>query len=175
MPTIEYSSISDTTDTASFVCGLSEIEKWFRKSALVDHLRQKHIVTCATYEGAPDDIVGLYALSTVVEDTAKLGSGISYFPFFGDSRYCPALQIVYMAIRRDLQGSDQGTIVLGEIVKRFATIGEQIGIPALILTPSNPDAARFYKERGGFAPYKKGAGMFLPLQSAIATLEAAAL
>lgn len=111
--------------------------------------------------------------STVVEDARKLSGKVPFFAFATD-KYCPCLQLVYMAIRADLQRKEYGKIVLGEIITIFAYIGGEIGLPALILTPINSDAERFYQSKG-FVSYdsKHGKGMYLPLTTALATVEAA--
>jgi GNAT superfamily N-acetyltransferase len=77
-----------------------------------------------------------------------------------------------MAMHSDLQREGYGTIVLGEIVRVFAEVGSAIGMPAMILTPINEDAKRFYK-RLGFEPYDRGQRMFLGLEAALATIAAA--
>lgn len=173
LPAIEYASISASTVTDNFVCGLDDIEKWFRKSALIDHNKRKHIVTCASFEDEPDHVIGVYALSMVVEEVRNLGDGLAYYPFFGNNKYCPCLQLVYMAMRSEHQAQDHGTIMLGEITRKFADVGTEIGIPALILTPGDKRAAKFYKQRGGFVHYARGGGMFLPLRTAVETVTAA--
>ena len=71
------------------------------------------------------------------------------------------------------QPEEYGTQVLGEVVRIFAEVGTAIGLPAMILTPINSDAARFYA-RLGFEAYERGSRMFLPLQTAVATIAAAA-
>lgn len=172
LPDIDYSALTADTKRAGFTCGDSEIDKWFRNKALAAHEARKHLVTCASFVGEPDSVVGFYALSAVVEDAKKL-PGVPYYSPFSDRQF-PCIQLTYMAIRRDLQRNDEeyGTTVLGEVVRTFAEIGEQIGMPAMILTPVNDDARRFYK-RWDFEPYYHNNRMFLPLQTAIATLAAA--
>lgn len=61
---------------------------------------------------------------------------------------------------------------MAEIVRRFAEIGQYTGLPALIVTPLNDDAERFYL-RLGFTRYPKGKRLVLPIQTAIATVQEA--
>lgn len=112
--------------------------------------------------------MGFYALTAVVEEAKKL----PHVPFFNfpSSTHFPCIQLVYMAIRKDCQRQQHGTAVLAEIVRSFVEIGRLIGVPAMILTPINNDARRFYAWLG-FEPYADR--MFLGLEQAIATLAAA--
>jgi hypothetical protein len=169
---IEYHSLTAETIRDGFSCGDAEIDKWFRNKSLSSHTTRKHLVTCASFADEPANVIGFYALSTVVEEVSKL-PGVPFFPL-NTSRFFPCLQLVYMAMRTDLQRHEDshGTAVLGEVVRTFAEIGEQIGMPAMILTPMNADASRFYK-RWGFAPYDKNTKMFLPLKTALETFAAA--
>jgi hypothetical protein len=174
LPDIGYSALAADTPRDGFTCGVSEIDTWFRNKSLNDHNKHKHVVTCASFDEKPEEIIGFFVFSTVVEDAKKLTKQVPFFAFATD-RFCPCLQLVYMAMRTDLQRKEHGGIVLGEIITTFAHVGSEIGLPALILTPINDDAERFYR-RKGFVSYEKryGKGMYLPLQTAIATVEAAA-
>lgn len=116
-------------------------------------------------------MVGFFALSSVVEEAKKLPD-VPFVPFFGSPLYFPCVQLVYMAMHTEFQKQGYGTEVLGEVVRVFAEVGNAIGIPALILTPINDDAKRFYA-RLGFEPYDKGTRMFLGLEAAAATFNEA--
>ncbi|WP_256213467.1 GNAT family N-acetyltransferase [Sphingobium sp. YR768] len=151
--------------TLSFCCGVAEIDKWFRSKSLKDHDRRKHIVTCAHDAGADTQPIGFYALSTVIEE-ARLLAGAPYIPFFGNPRYFPCLSMVYLAVAQDRQRQGVGSTMMVKVILDFADYGEQIGLPLLILTPLNRAVADFY-EGLGFERYRSGAGMFLPLQTAI--------
>ncbi len=155
--------------THKFVSGDSEIDGWLRKKALKDHSARKHIVTCAR-EDDKEDILGFYALSSVVESARALPD-VDFFPFETDA-FFPCLQLVYLAVHQDHQRKAYGSIILAEIVRNFANVGEYTGLPALIVTPLNEDAKRFYL-RFGFTEYPRGPRLVLPIQAAIAAVEAA--
>lgn len=153
----------------NFESGDNEIDEWLRKKAIRDHSAGKHIVTCARKSG-DEEILGFYALSSVVEN-AKALPGVRFFPFETNA-YFPCLQLVYLAVHKPHQGKLYGTAIMAELVRRFADIGQYIGLPALIVTPLNKDAKRFYL-RLGFEAYPKGPRLVLPLQTAVATVKAA--
>lgn len=110
-------------------------------------------------------MIGFYALSTVIEEAGNL-PGVSYVPFFGNPKYFPCLSMVYLAVEKGHQRQGIGSAIMVKVILDFADYGEQIGLPLLILTPLNGKVATFY-ESLGFARYKRGPGMFLPLQTAI--------
>ncbi|WP_081764294.1 GNAT family N-acetyltransferase [Sphingobium sp. Ant17] len=151
--------------TTSFCCGDAEIDKWFRAKSLKDHDKRKHIVTCVHAAGDDSVVIGFYALSTVIEEAGNL-PGVFYVPFFGNSKYFPCLSMVYLAVRQDQQRQGIGSAIMVKVILDFADYGEQIGLPLLILTPLNSKVAAFY-ESLGFERYRRGVGMFLPLQTAI--------
>ena len=151
--------------TTSFCCGDAEIDKWFRSKSLKDHDKRKHIVTCVHTAGDDAGVIGFYALSTVIEEARNL-PGVFYVPFFGNPNYFPCLSMVYLAVQQDQQRQGIGSAIMVKVILDFAVYGEQIGLPLLILTPLDNKVAAFY-ESLGFERYKRGLGMFLPLQTAI--------
>jgi GNAT superfamily N-acetyltransferase len=163
---INFRSLCVATARNKLVSGDAEIDKWFRNHSLNDHEKRKHVVTCARFEGE-DDLLGFYALSTVAENAKHLPE-VSFFPF-ATSLYFPCIQLVYLAVDQPFQNNKHGTAIMGHLIRCFADIGAVIGIPAMIVTPLNENAARFYK-RLGFVPYPKGSRLFMPLQTAIATV-----
>jgi len=172
LPEIEYRELRETSDFAGFVCGDSEIDKWARLHALKHHDSKKHLVTVAAFDDAPEQVIGFYALSIVVEKVSNLGGDVPFFAF-QDATRCPCLQLSYMAMQKSLQGLEQGTLVLANVIRTFARLGSEIGIPALIVMPGSERARKFYSERGGFEPYAKGSGLFMPLRFAMLTVDAA--
>jgi ribosomal protein S18 acetylase RimI-like enzyme len=173
LPAIAYRPLRRDTRCDKFVCGDAEIDKWFRKHAYRDHCESKHVVTCAYIEGHEEDVVGFYALSSVIEDAKKLPE-VKFFPF-GGTAYFPCIQIVYIGVQKDFQRQPDlrvGSIILGHIVKQFAELGTLIGMPALIVTPMNAQVANFYG-RIGFAHYDNNTRMVLPLRLAVETVEQA--
>ena len=166
---LNYRELTAECATHQFVSGDSDIDKWFLKKSLKDHNKRKHVVTCVR-EGESREILGFYALSSVVED-AKALPEVDFFPF-STSFYFPCLQLVYLAVNQPKQRQSYGTIIMAEIVRRFAEIGQYTGLPALIVTPLNEDAERFYL-RLGFTRYPKLKRLVLPIQTAIATVNEA--
>lgn len=113
--------------------------------------------------------MGFYALSAVVEGARKIpGSSVPFFRF-GSEQYFPCIQLVYLAVQKELQRQSYGETIMAYALRDFAEIGQTIGMPAMIVTPLNEDAKRFYA-RLGFEPYDRGMRMFLPLKSVVSGL-----
>lgn len=153
----------------TLVSGDADIDKWYRNKALKEHQERLRLVTCAHHveHEAP---IGYYALAAVAENARKL-PGVK-FSVFETDLYFPCLQLVYLAVRQDLQCNGHGTEMLVEIIRQFIDIGTLTGMPALIVTPLNARAKKLYISLG-FTPYPKGTGLVLSLQNAIATFEQA--
>lgn len=167
---IELSPIGRGTVCAGLKCNNREIDEWFSKKALKEH-RNRHIrVTCAHEDGKPDRPLGFYALATVAEETTSLPG--RYHAFRG-GEYFSALQLVWLATDKGFAGRGLGSLMVGDVIRKFAEIGQIIGLPHLIVVPARQDHDRltdFYKNLG-FSPYKSGEAMFLPLQSAVETVQ----
>lgn len=156
------------TPRHGFCCGDSEIDKWFRNTSLRDHEQRKHITTCVRF-AADEPVAGFYALSTIAENARKLPD-VQYYPFEGNLHF-PCIQIVYLAMRQEHQEQGHGTGVLVHLIRRFAELGEMIGMPAMIVTPLN-DRVRGLYTRMGFIPYPHGSRMVISLRAAIEHLAA---
>lgn len=172
LSSIEYSPLGENTRRDQFACGDADIDKWFRKKAFEHHCANRHIVTCASFQDDEGQMVGFYALSSVIEEAKKLPE-VSFFPFGGTKQF-PCVQLVYLAVQREFQRQPEkyGSTIMGEVIRTFADVGLLVGLPALILIPLNKGVASFYQTLG-FEPYDSGTRMFLPLQSAVAAVEEA--
>lgn len=166
---LDYRAICKDTDRTKMMCGDGEIDKWFLKKALSEHQSRKHLTTCVRSKDT-DEIVGFYSMSTVVEDAKRL-PGVKFFPFWTNDSF-PCVQLVYLAVNKPLQNKGKGTEILSQLIRSFASMGAVFGIPAMIVTPLNPDATRLYA-RLGFEPYYRGTRMFLPLRLVLETTEEA--
>lgn len=163
--TLIYRPLCGATARHRLVCGEGEIDKWFRNKAWSDHEIGKHITTCARFD-PDDDVMGFYTLSTVVEDAKNL-PGMPFFSLGGN--HFPCLQLVYLAVDKPHQRQGHGRAIIGELILKFAQVGDAVGIPAMIVAPINDDAKRLYVDMG-FEPYSRHGRMFMPLKTAVATL-----
>lgn len=126
-------------------------------------------VTCAIPEGSVRPI-GVYALATVAEEMSNL-PGV--YHRFRSNKHFSALQLVWLATDRGFEGRGLGSLMVGQVIRKFAEVGNQIGLPHLIVIPANEDherLMRFYSLLG-FSAYNDEEGMFLSLQSATDAIE----
>ncbi|WP_336974133.1 hypothetical protein [Sphingobium aromaticiconvertens] len=161
VPSVNFWSLSDKKDTSKFCCGEKAVNDFFRKDAWKFHKRTSHRVTCTSVANS-DGVAGFYSLASVTEEIRKLPGN---YARLGQSGEFPCLQLAWMGVQRPLQKSNIGIAMLGKIVSTFAKVGEQIGLPHLIVFPINEDVKRFYKKMD-FEEYDGGTKMFLSLQIA---------
>lgn len=163
-----YSAVCSTTNRDAFQCGERDIDDWFRNEALKCEDRGTVRVMCAHLEGN-DAPVGFFAVTTAVEQVSKLPG--YHYHLFGGAKVFPCLQLVYVGVHKGLQGHGIGSTMVGSAIALFADVGPRIGLPHLILIPINNGVVSFY-QRLGFECYDRGERMFLPVQSAVAAVEA---
>jgi len=148
------------------ICTNPEINKWFAGSAKKQHADGSVRVTCAVEDGVGDRPLGFYALATVAEEISNL-PGV-YHPFRGGEHFS-ALQLVWLATDKGYVDRGLGSLMVGEVIRLFARVGPEIGLPHLIVVPAEQDYERLvgFYDGLGFKPYKDGEAMFLTLPEAI--------
>jgi GNAT superfamily N-acetyltransferase len=166
LPPLEFGHVHRTTNCGGFRCISRDINMWFQRRALKEHSEGLVTVTCAFEAGRLKRPLGFYALATVAEEVRSLPG--RYFPYRGGDHFS-ALQLAWLATDNGFTRRGLGELMVGKVIRTFASVGPQIGLPHLIVIPDRDDherLSRFYS-RLGFAPYRGGESMFLPLQSAV--------
>ena len=160
---LSYRPIEADTITIGFRCGEPTLDQFLARKAWKHHQRGTILTTCAYLPGmiAP---VGFYSIASVAEEVRNLPGS---YHLLGRGEYFPALQLVYLAVRRDHQRREIGTSMAGAVTELFAEIGPKIGLPHLILVPINEGVVAFYEDQLGFTCYMNRGRMYLPLQSAL--------
>lgn len=166
LPSINFIPIGERMVRRGFRCASRDINSWFERKALKEHISGCVRVNCAVEDGLPHRPIGFYALAVVVEEVSNLPG--SYHPFRGGGHFS-ALQLVWLATDRGFVRRGLGERMVGRAITTFAQIGPLIALPHLIVVPDPKDhdrLTRFYTKLG-FTSYKDGEAMFLPLQSAV--------
>lgn len=166
LPPVRFVSLSQEHNCSGFTCANREITDWVRKRAMTDHAPGVMHVTCALPEDEARPI-GIYAISTVAEEVRNL-PGRRYLQFRGGKHF-PALHLVWLATDRYFEGRGLGKLMMGEVIREFAGIGDRAGIPHLVLTPADQDKEKLeaFYSRLGFEPYKDGESMYLSIEKAL--------
>lgn len=166
LPPIEFASLERQTKTSGFTCVSREINTWFRGKAHRYHRDGSVRVTCAVESGKPARPYGFYALATVSEEVSILPGA---YHRFRSAEHFSALQLVWLATDQAFERQGLGTRMVGRVIRTFAEIGPQVGLPHLIVIPDPADHERLTRFYGklGFTPYRDGEAMFLDLQSAV--------
>lgn len=165
LPPIRFVTLSEEHDCAGFDCNNNEINQWVRRKAIKEHQPGVLNVTCAIPEGKLRPI-GIFALSTVAEEVGNL-PGFKY-RIFRSGLHFPAMHLVWLATDKGFADRGLGKLMAGHVIRIFADVGTQIGIPHLILTPAEQDREKlvqFYSDLG-FKCYKDGDSMFLSIDDA---------
>lgn len=162
MPAIQFQPLVQAACKTRFTCGAKDIDRYFAREAWKQHSRGAHRVTCCHVEQSQAP-AGFYTLACVTEEIRKIKG--SYHPFGGSDRF-PCLQLVWIGVHSKLQGQKIGKLMLGRAIATFAQVGQQIGLPHLVVIPISNDVKPFYTDLG-FREYDNGQRMFLPLQSAV--------
>jgi GNAT superfamily N-acetyltransferase len=145
-----FKPLAEDCRREAFSCGDHSIDTWFRKNAWDHHCALRCRVT-TVHDAADDTLAGFYAVCVTLEDDRFLDRH-SQLKKFSIGRYFPALQVHYVAVRREFQGQGIGTIVMGRIVGIFRDAAESLGVPVMTLVALNTRAAALYK-RMGFVYY----------------------
>jgi len=162
VPSVQFKPLNHAACKTRFTCGAKDIDKYLANDAWKQHSRGTHRVTYChlTASSAP---AGFFTLACVTEEIRKIKG--AYHPFGGSDRF-PCLQLVWLGVHSNLQGQKIGKLMLAQAIATFARVGEQIGLPHLVLIPISDEVKPFYAKLG-FREYDGGQRMFLPLESAI--------
>lgn len=172
LPPFVFRDLADEITCNGLKCTNAEINDWFWNQAKKEHERGSVRVTCVVEREKPHRPLGFYALATVAEEVCNLPG--AYHPFRGGEHFS-ALQLVWLATDSYYANLGLGKIMGGHAILRFAQIGQQIGLPHLIVVPAEQDYDKLvaFYSRLGFTPYKDGEAMFLNLEFAVDALEKA--
>src|SRR5258707_68064 len=87
---------------------------------------------------------------------------------YNEAGFVPLVCIDYLAVQRELQGQQLGTILLMDALRRCRDVMRSTGCAGVALNSLSPRATNWY-ERFGFRQRQKGATQFplmiLPAQS----------
>lgn len=171
LPPLDFGPICRTTNCRGFRCVSRDINRWLERRGFKDHEAGAVTVTCAYEPGHPNRPLGFYALATVAEEVRSLPG--RYFPYRGGDHFS-ALQLVWLATDNGFTRRGLGELMVGRVIRTFANVGPQIGLPHLIVIPDPEDHERLTRFYGrlGFSPYRDGESMFLPVQSAVQAVKA---
>lgn len=94
--------------------------------------------------------------------------------FRTQDRYFPAVQLCYLGVHRNLQGSGIGALLMAHAIREFGKVAMTTGICAMTLVAINEKRAKWYEEEWNFRRYGAPCDrpkMFFPAQSAIDLIE----
>lgn len=137
------------------------LDDWLRHRALASEgLSARTYVICDA--GAPERVVGSYAISTAMEQRAALpGAKLRR----GMPDQVPLLLIGRLAVDRRFQGQGLGTELLADALRRCLAAADIAGARAVIAHAIDDDAVAFYRLHG-FLPSPLGPRvMLMPIET----------
>jgi GNAT superfamily N-acetyltransferase len=169
---LEFKRLTAACRRDAFSCGNSEIDRWFRRQSLKQHISMRFRVITAHTEGT-NSLVGFYALTIRLEKESNLDREHRLFTFSQDG-YFATVRLGWIAVQRSMQRKGYGTIIMGAVLRDFYEISVRTGIYAITLTAADRRTAEFY-EKLGFVhygtPVARQPAMLLPSRSVIEIIE----
>lgn len=135
---------SDLGLTASFDCGNPVLNQWLQNYAWQNH-QSGGARVYLTIDSRQKSIAGYYCLSAAQvnyqEASPRVARGLSRNPI-------PVILIGRFAIDSRFQGSGLGRFLMQDAFRRIVSIGDSIGVRAIMVRAKDDAAADFYRKLG---------------------------
>src|SRR5690242_3047293 len=135
---------ADLTLTGSFDCGIAVLNEWLQRYAWQNH-QSGGARVYLTVESRRKLIGGYYCLSAAQADygeaSQRVSKGLSRNPI-------PIVLIGRFAIHSRFQGSGLGRFLMQDAFRRIVSIGDSIGVRAIMVRAKDDSAADFYCRLG---------------------------
>lgn len=159
---VSISPLASVHRRSAFRCGETSLDDYLRRRATQDVKRRICRVFVASEHGAPATVLGYYTLSSLAIQLDELpperARSLPHHPI-------PAALLGRLAVDETIQGCGVGRLLLADAYKRTLSVGEEIGIHALVVDGLNDQARAFY-EAFGFIPFGADSPrLYLPLKS----------
>lgn len=159
-----------THDRAAFDCGEPALDDFLHTKAAQHQARRVSRSFVLVDSAEPRRILGYYCLSNAQiarEEISDIEArALPRHPV-------PAVMLARLAVSRSQQGKRFGQWLLMDAIKRCALVGQQSGVYALLVDAKNEAAKRFYERFGFIAVAGKPMTLYLPLETALNTVQAA--
>ncbi len=160
-----------THQRQEFDCGEPALNEFLHTRAAKHQELRVSRTFVLTQDSDPGKILGYYTLSncqiareTISPRDARI---LPHHPI-------PAVLLARLGTHVHAQGQGLGELLLMDVIKRCALIGQQTGVYALVVDAKHERAKRFY-EKYGFSPIEtQHLTLYLPLNTALQALQSAA-
>lgn len=130
-------------DITTFDCGVSELNLFLHKYALINSLNQSVKTFVALDLEGDRRVVGFYSLvAGAVEHNAvppRVSKGLGKYPI-------PVIILARLAVDKDYQGLGLGKGLLKDALLRSLNVVDQIGARAIAVHAKDEQAAAFYEQ-----------------------------
>lgn len=165
---MRFEQLHQRHDRASFACGVSELDDWFRSRAGQDQRRRVAQIFVAVDEHG---VAGFYSLSmfTLALDhiPAALARKLPRYDAI------PAALIGRLARHTRVAGSGLGDLLVADAITRVLAASTSIAAYAIVVDAKDDRGRRFYESHGFASLPSRPNRLFLPTEVAAAALIAA--
>ena len=136
--------LPDKEHLKKFCCGVSEIDAWARGKCSKFHERHRTRAFCAVRDGARTAL-GFYSLTFQAEEASKIAKN-DQSPYLRSG--VPLIYIQYLAVERNLQRNQLGTLLLVNALWRAHMVSRHVGVYGVALRSLNEQTTRLYSRYG---------------------------
>ncbi len=157
-------------DRAAFDCGEPALDEFLKSKAALHQARRVSRTFVLTDSAQPRRILGYYSLSNSQIAREQLSDeDAKALP----RHSVPAVRLARLAVGRSEQRQRLGQWLLMDAIKRCALVGQQSGVYALVVDAKNEEVKRFYERFGFVAIAGHPLVLYLPLETALRSVQAA--
>jgi GNAT superfamily N-acetyltransferase len=133
------------------VCGVVEIEGYFRQRAWIDQEGLHSRVITAHLDGNYIEPVGFYSMTIQSEPEDWFTGSSPWFSTRFSKKSLLTVHLRWVAVASACQRCGIGTLLMARAIDDFYHVTDRTGIAALTLNPIDKSAAQFY-DTLGFEP-----------------------
>jgi len=157
-----FKPIDKRTDTSQFSCSENDLNEYFRKYALSNHLNKISTCILVSFETS---LVGFFCWSSCAVDKASIAAqdakGLPRYPL-------PAIKIGRLAVDRNHTGKGIGGFILKHIFEKAIEYSKKDEYPAfsfLLVDAKTEKAKQWYLSYGFKSFLDKPESLYLPIKT----------
>jgi GNAT superfamily N-acetyltransferase len=159
---IEYRQIDTLSLPLKFDCGVHDLNNYFHRHALQNHLTDIGKTIVAVVTGEKPVVVGFYTVSTSEMVRSRLPE--SHMKGLPRYRALPAVLLARLAVDKSFKGQGYGQKLLMHALNRAAGISKEVAVSMVVVDAKDDEAANFYKKYE-FIPLEDNPNnLFLPMK-----------
>lgn len=159
---IKYLQIDTISFPLKFDCGVHELNNYFHRHALQNHLKDIGKTTVAVKGDEKPVVVGFYTIST--SEVVRSRMPEAHTKGLPKYRAFPAILLGRLAVDKSFKGHGYGKKLLMHALNRVAAISKEVAVSAVVVDAKDDQAADFYKKYEFIPLADKPKTLFLPIR-----------